>query len=166
METITEEQKNKETEPVRKDNSKKKIIIVWVAFALCVIVAVILWFVVNNSEVEYEEVKATVVSSETKQIVNRKRHSTTNLYEVKVRYDGKTYDLENAHNSYSYQSGKSVTAYLANDRMFANVEGVKTSTPVSTAYYIFLIGSFVMLIGAATYTANVCQKKKQQANEN
>lgn len=144
---------------------KRNIIILWIVFAVCVITTVVLWFVVNNDNVEYEEVKVTVVSATTEQIRNRKTGSTTTFYKVKVRYNGETYDLENPHNVYMYPEGKSVTAYLANNRLFANVEGVQTSTPIATVYFIFLFGSFIMLFVASMYTSKVCQKNKETSEE-
>ena len=138
---------------------KKKVIILWCVFVACVITTVILWFAMNNNELEYEEVKATVISSETEEIVNRKTGSKVTIYKIKVRYDDKIYDLENAHNSYMYQEGKSVTAFLSNGKLYANVEGVKTSTPIATIYFVFLFGSFAMIFVASTYTSKLFSKK-------
>jgi len=138
---------------------KKISIILWVIFVICVVAAVALWFAMNNSNPDYEEVKATVVSAETKQVVNKKTGSRTNFYEVKVRYDGEVYDLGNVHNTYMYQEGSTVKAYLSNGKLYANTEGVKTATPVATAYYVFLIGSFVMLMAASIYTSKLAQNK-------
>jgi len=76
---------------------KKKIALLWIALVVCIITTVILWFAMNKSNPEYEEVKATVVSTKTEQIVNKKTGSRTNLYKVEVRYDNETYDLENVH---------------------------------------------------------------------
>ena len=76
---------------------KKQIIILWVVFVVCLVTTVGLWFAMNNVNPEFEEVKVTVVSSETKQVVNRKTGSRTNFYEVKVRYEGEVYDLAKQH---------------------------------------------------------------------
>lgn len=138
---------------------KKRIIILWIVFAVCLVTTVVLWFAMNNSNPEYEEVKATVLSSKTEEVVNKKTGSRTTFYKVKVKYEGKEYDLENPHNVYMYPQGKSVTAYLSNDRLFANVEGVKTSTPVATVYFIFLFGSFAMLFVASIYTSKLNKKE-------
>lgn len=139
---------------------KKLGIILWIAFVVCVIATVGLWFAVNNSNPEFEEVKAIVTSSETKQVVNKKTGSRTNFYEVKVRYDGKEYDLKNPHNTYMYPEGKTVTAYLANGNLYANEEGVKTSTPVAIVYYVCLFGSFGLLMAAAMVSSKNAQNKK------
>ena len=144
---------------------KKKIIIVWSIFVICLIATISLWFLMNDANPEYEEVKAIVTSAKTEEIVNKRTGSRTTFYNIEVRYDGKTYDLENAHNTYSYPEGKTVTAYKYNDRLFANTEGVQTSTPVATVYFIFLFGSFIMLFVAPTYTSKLCQKKKETSEE-
>lgn len=140
-----------------KRNSK----LLWLAFFVCLITTILLWFCMNNSNPEYEEVTAVVLSSEKVEYVNRKTNTRTYKYEVKVRYDGKEYDLHNAHNAYSYVEGRSVKAYKANNKLYANIEGVKTSTPIATTYYVFLFGSFGLLILAPSYGAKVRQEKKK-----
>lgn len=142
---------------------KKKVIIFWVIFVVCVIATVALWFAMNNSNPEFEEVTVTVESSKTEQIVNRKTGSRTNIYKVKVRYNGETHDLHNPHNSYQYPEGKSVKAYLSNGKLYANEEGVKTSTPIATIYFVFLFGSFGMLFVALTYTGKLRSRKEKQS---
>lgn len=134
-----------------------KAVILSLLTVACIITTVVLWFQMNGQDVEFEKVNVTVVSSET--ITHRvlKGSSTKTQYEeyaVKVRYQGEVYSLENCHNSYSYREGQTVTAYLANGRLFANEEGVNTSTPVATAYFVFLILSFVMVIGVPCYLAS------------
>ncbi len=140
----------------------KKIIILWVAFVVCLVATIGLWFAMNSSNPEFEEVKATVVSAETTKVVNRKTGSSTTFYDVKVEYEGKTYDLGNAHSVYEYPKGKVVKAYLSNGKLYANEEGVKTATPIATVYYIFLFGTFGMLIFAPIQTSKICQKNKEQ----
>lgn len=131
---------------------KKKAILLWSIFAICVVVTIALWFAMKNAKPEYEEVEVEVISAVAKQVKNKKTASTYNFYEVKVEYNGLTYDLENAHDTYSYPKGKKVKAYLSNDRLFANVEGVQTSTHIATIYFIFLFGSFIMLFVASMNT--------------
>lgn len=140
---------------------KKKILAVWGIFVLCVAITVGLWFAMNKAELKYEEVEAKVLSSETKRVKNKKNGSTYDFYEVKVEYEGNTYELENVHSVASYYTGKNVKAYLSNGKLFANIEGVRTSTPVATAYFVFLFGSFGMLILAAMYTSKSNQNKNK-----
>lgn len=138
---------------------KKKILAVWGIFVLCVAITVGLWFAMNKQEVSYQEVEVKVISSETKRVKNKKNGNTYDFYEVKVEYEGKEYELGNVHSAASYYKGKKVKAYLSNEKLYANIEGVKTSTPIATIYFIFLFGSFGMLFLAAMYTGKLSQKK-------
>ncbi len=146
-------------------NDKTKIRLLWLAFVISVIGAIIFWFQMDKASLNYDEVKVTVVSSETKKVKNKQTGNTTDFYEVKVLYEGETKDLENVHNAYSYTKGKQVTAYLSNNRLFANIEGVKTSTPMAMIYYVFLFGSFILLFAAAIYTSKVKTTKINQKEE-
>ncbi len=140
--------------------TKKITIALWVACAVCAITTIILWFPFNNSNPESEEVKVKVVSAKTEQVRNKKTGSTTNFYKVEVDYNGKVYNLENVHNTYSYPEGKTVTAYLSNNRLFADKESVKIGTPIATVYYVFLIGSFVFLFAACIYSSKHPKQKQ------
>ena len=104
-----------------------------------------------------------VVSSDTSTttIKTGTSRSTVNSYEVYVSYMGKVYKLKNAHNSYSYREGSTVTAYLSGGKLYANVEGVRTSTPIAYAYFTALIGSFVMLLVTLCLWANAAQAKRR-----
>lgn len=141
---------------------KKQVLILWVSFIICLSITVGLWFVVNKSNPTYDEVKVTVLSSKTKQVKNKKNNSTYTTYEIEVDYEGKTYNLENAHNSYSYMEGRSITAYMKNNKIFANVEGVKNETPAGKAYFVFLIGSIVLFFVSLVETSKIKANKKEE----
>ena len=140
----------------------KKIAMMWIITVVCLILTVVLWFLVNKAEVSYEEVTAIVTSTSTKQVVNKKTGSRINFYEVKVMYAGKEYDLENVHGLAGYYEGKSVKALLSNNKLYANVEGIKSTSPVAIVYFVFLFGTFGMLILSATYTSKMKAKKKEE----
>lgn len=127
---------------------KKKIIMLLITLA-SLAVTVVLWFAMNKSEVKYTEVEATVVSSQT--VTKKIGSSRITVYEVEVNYKGKTYDLKNCHDSYSYYEGKKVKAYLSHGKLYANIEGIKTSTPLAIAYYVFLFATFGMILGFPIY---------------
>lgn len=137
----------------------KKTVILMIATVLCIIATVILHGVVDNSDVEYEEVEVKVISSETvyKKILGKRQMQ----YEVFVSYYGKEYELKNTHSSAPYIPGRTVTAYLSNEKLYANIEGVKTSTPVAFLYFACLIASFGMLIMTLSSFGS---KKKNLAN--
>ncbi|MDE6742970.1 MAG: penicillin-binding protein [Lachnospiraceae bacterium] len=137
-------------------STKKKANLLWCAFVVCLIATVVMWFVVDAQEIEYEEVEVRVLSAETKHHIGTRQVS----YEVMVEYNGETYKLENAYNTYQYPQGAMVKAYLANNgRLFANIAGVSTSTPLAKIYFVCLFGSFGLLFVAAIYSGKVKQEK-------
>lgn len=137
---------------------KSKVAIMWIVTAICLILTVVFWFLMNKTEVKYEEVTAIVISTSTKEVVNKKTQNRTTFYEVKVKYDGKEYELQNVHGLSGYYEGKSVKALLANDKLYANVEGIKSTSPIAIVYFVFLFGTFGMLMLSATYMSKA---KKQ-----
>lgn len=124
---------------------KKKALLMWILFVVCVIGMVGLRYLSAKEDVEYEEVTAKVISAQERVIKNRKTKSSYTSYDITVKYKGKEYALKNAHNVYQYPSGKGITAYLSRGSLYANVEGVKSSTPLFYGYFAFLVASFVML---------------------
>ncbi len=139
---------------------KNKAIIMWIITVICLILTIVFWFLMNNAEVNYEEVTAIVTDTATKEVVNKKTGSRTKFYQVKVRYEGKEYELQNVHGLSGYSEGRSVKALLANDKLYANVEGIKSTSPVAIIYFVFLFGTFGMLILSATYMSKVKTKKE------
>ena len=141
----------------------KKVWVCGLIMIICIVATVLLRGPMDNADIDYTEVKVQVVSSETKETNIKVGNSTSTMttYDVVVSYMGKDYDLKNAHNSYSYRKGATVTAYLSNGKMYANVEGVQTSTPAATAYFVALIGSFVMFLVTMCLWANVAQQKRR-----
>lgn len=141
----------------------KKVIACGIITIICIVATVLLRGPMANADVEYQEVKVTVISAEKKETTIKvgKTSSDMTTYEIVVSYMGENYDLKNAHDTYSYRQGSTVTAYLSNGKMYANVEGVQNSTPVATAYFAALIGSFVMFLITMCLWANVAQQKKR-----
>lgn len=138
--------------------------IMWIITGVCLILTVVFWFLMNHTEIQYEEVTAIVTDTSSKAVVNKKTGSRTTFYEVKVRYEGKEYDLHNVHSLSGYYKGKSVKALLSNEKLYANVEGIKSTTPTAIIYFVFLFGTFAMLILSATYTSKA-KKTKEEAVE-
>ena len=66
--------------------------------------------------------------------------------------------MQNVHGLSGYYEGKSVKALLANDKLYANVEGIKSTSPIAIVYFAFLFGTFGMLMLSATYMSKA---KKQ-----
>lgn len=138
---------------------KKKSIILWCVCAVCLIATVVLWFVVNAQKIEYEEVEVRVLSAELERYYNGVRFTYRN--KVMVDYKGETYKLENSHNL--YPQGGVIKAYLANnDRLFANIEGIKTSTLIAKVYFVCLYVCFGMLVVSASYSGYIWEKANVQ----
>lgn len=121
----------------------------------------------DNADLNYTEVKVQVVSSETKntKVKTKYSSSTVTTYEVVVSYQGKEYDLKNAHDSYSFRKGATVTAYLSGGKMYANIEGVRTSSPAAIAYFVGLFGSFGLFFAALMLLAKDSDNKKKAKQE-
>ena len=142
---------------------KNKVTLMWIITVICLILTVVFWFLMNKTEVEYEEVTATVTSTSTKEVVNKNTKNRTTFYEVKVEYNGKEYELQNVHGLAGYYEGNTVKALLSNEKLYANVEGIKSTSPVAKIYFVFLFGTFGMLMLSTTYMSKVKVKAKKQA---
>lgn len=141
---------------------KNKVVIMWIITAVCLILTIVFWFLMNKVEVKYEEVTAIVTDTSSKEVINKKTGSRTTFYEVKVMYEGKEYELQNVHGLAGYYEGRSVKALLADEKLYANVEGIKSTSPIAIVYFIFLFGTFGMLILSATYMSKMKAKKQDQ----
>ena len=140
---------------------QKKAKMIWRLFAICLIVMIVSRIAMEVQELDYEEVQVRVVSAVTKKVTNRRTYNTYNVYEVRVAYKGKVQELRNAHNTYQYTPGRNVKAYLSNGRLFANIEGVATSTPIAKIYFVCLFGSFGLLIAGLLYSGKAKQEKTE-----
>lgn len=123
---------------------KRKVMLMWILFVVCVITTLVLRYFLERQDVEFEEVTVTVVSAEKKELENRKTNTTLTINDVKVEYEGEEYALKNADDVYMYSNGKEVTAYLSNGKLYANIAGVESSTLLYYVYFAFLIASFIM----------------------
>lgn len=140
---------------------KNKVVIMWGITAICAILTVVFWFLMNKVEVQYEEVSAIVTDTSSKEVVNKNTQNRTTFYEVKVEYNGKEYELQNVHGLAGYYKGRTVKALLSNDKLYANVEGIKSTSPMAIIYFGFLFGTFGMLMVSATYMSKTKAKNKK-----
>ena len=65
-------------------DKKKKAVLMWILFVVCVIGTVGLRYLSDREEVEYEEVTATVISAEERELENRKTNTSYTSYDIKV----------------------------------------------------------------------------------
>lgn len=127
--------------------------ILWVATLVCLITTIILWVQTNKVKPDYEEIKVLVTSTNSRAITSKKR-GNIKLYDVKVNYNGSQYELKNVHNLTNYSQGRMVDAYLHDGNIYANVEGIKSTSPVAIVYFVFLFGTFIMFCISLSYTFN------------
>lgn len=141
----------------------KKVLALGILTIIFIVGTVYFRIEMDNAELDYTEVQAIVVSSETVTKTVRSRYSTSTIkeYEIVVRYEGKDYDLINAHDSYSYREGSIVKVLMANNKMYANEEGIRTTSYVGTAYFVGLIGSFILFMVTLCVWAQVAQNRKR-----
>lgn len=122
---------------------KRKIqaVISFILMVVSIIVTCILHVKVDNQDIQYEAVKVTVISAESK-----KEHSPAGgyyTYHVVVEYEGKEYDLINVKSGElsKYEALANLkpetqndnpyfdnTVYLSNGKMYSNVDGIKTDS--------------------------------------
>lgn len=140
---------------------KNKVSIMWIITATCFVLTIVFWFLMNNTKIEYKEVVAIVTNTSTREVINKKTNNRTLFYEVKVEYEGKEYELQNVHGLAGYYKGKSVRAFLSNDKLYANEEGIKSTSPIAIVYFIFLFGTFGMIMASATCMSKEKAKKKE-----
>lgn len=142
--------------------SKKLVILAGVGFVVCLVVTIIFYGRMNNQDLEYQEVQVQVVStgSRTTNIFMRYTSSSTTQYIVEVRYNGEIYDLKNVISLSGYREGSMVKAYLSNGKMYANKEGVNTSTTVAYIYFGFLFATFILFFIFICNTPRLFQKKE------
>ncbi len=101
------------------------------------------------------------------EVVNKKNQVPKQLfYDVRVKYDGKDYDLQNVHGLSGYSNGKSVKALLANGKLYANVEGIKSTSPIAITYFVFYSGTIAMVVVSATYMSKAKAKEKKKNKKN
>lgn len=138
---------------------KNKIALMWGITGLCFCLTVVFWFLMNKTEVKYETVTVVVTHTSSREVVNKNTHHRTTFYEVKVEYEGKEYELQNVHGLSGFYEGAKVKALLSNKKLYANEEGIKSTSPFAIIYFIFLFGTFGMLMASATYMTKVKNKK-------
>lgn len=158
-------------------HEKRKIQAVITLFLL---MASVLWMVLyrgkaENKPLDYEEVRVTVVSAETKRRTTGS--SRTYSYDVVVEYEGTQYDLINvksgemaryealANLSETVQQNNPYfdnTVYFSNGKMYSNIDGIKTDGKEFNWYLVGLGGTFLFGTLHLMCVADLIDKKKKQ----
>ena len=89
----------KETTINEQEKPMKKVYISGIITILCIVATVLLRILMDNTDVEYTEVQAEVVSVTAKETTIRGKYTrhTSTKYEVIVSYMGENYELQNVY---------------------------------------------------------------------
>ena len=121
----------------------------WLFLVLMLCLNVFLWFQVANSTVPYTNETLTV--TDTKTVFKPGSGFNKSEYKVFVDFKGEKTELENLRGR-RYSKGMNVNTYIYKDRVFADIEGVKTSTSLANIYFISLVVTPIVFIAALTKT--------------
>lgn len=141
----------------------KKPLFWGIATLICLICTVGLRLAMDRQTVDYVEVSVVVKNSETRYSKVGKSRMSTKV--VTVEYMGKTRKLENVHSSAAYIRGKTVKAYLSNNKLYANVEGITSTTPLAKLYFVFLFSNFGLVIIWLSLWESARKAKKLSAGQ-
>lgn len=84
-----------------------------------------------------------------------------------VEYNGKNYEVENLRTNetlkyHTYLSTKKpANAYFSNGKIYANIEGIRTTTVIGTIYFVFLFGTLILIFTTAVLVGCVVEAKKR-----
>ena len=124
---------------------------------------VVFYVLSRNQHLSYKEVQVNVIS-----VHNKNPLLKTDKDEVVVEYNGKRYKVNNLRTNevLQYQthliSQKPADAYLANGKLFANVDGIRSNTVIGTIYFIFLFGTLFLIFSTAVLIGCVVEAKKRE----
>lgn len=133
---------------------KKQAVICLILFIISLIATILFHYKVKNQDIQYEAVKATVISVE-----STRRHNN-DYVDVIVEYEGEKYELINVldgeinkyealshlnpeaqNNSPHYDN----TVYYSNGKMYSNINGIKTDNLYFIWYLVGLAGIIVFI---------------------
>ena len=141
--------------------SKKALLTVVLITGALILAAVFLRIILANITTEYTTVNAMVVRSEA--VTELVGKSAKTFYYVDVVYQGTTYEVHNLYNNYSFREGQEATVFLSDGNMYANVEGVQTSTPFAAVAITISALAFIGVI--ATITCLILYLRAEKAKK-
>ena len=103
------------------EKRKKRLIISIIIFSILLLTTIFLAIKVNNTNnLNYEKVECNVSRMEKYWIKRQQK------YKIYCMYNGDEKEIKNVKNDYyNYSKGKNVDAYLYNNKLYANYEGIK-----------------------------------------
>ncbi len=148
---------------IERKQAKQSMMLFWiclVCFLIGIVGTVILWQKMNNQNLEgIEQVQVRVVDVTKKNIrINGKNNIS---YEVTVEYEGQEYKLEDGGYSPWTLTGHTGTAYMYQDRIYANENGPASRTGVGTLYFVFLFTTMGLLIITPSVGSKAFKRRKR-----
>jgi energy-coupling factor transporter transmembrane protein EcfT len=149
---------------IRNKNIFKKLsIISGVLLGVFFVMAVVFYVLNNNEHLSYEVVEVNVISAHSANPLSK-----TDSDRVVVEYNGKNYEVENLRTNetlkyHTYISSKNpAKAYFSNGKIYANIEGIRTTTVIGTIYFVFLFGTLILIFTTAILVGCVVEAKKRE----
>lgn len=162
--------KNLETKDFYINNKKKfkKLSIVSVVLlAVFFLMTVAFYVLSHNQHLSYKVVQVNVISVDIKNPLNK-----IDKDKVVVEYNGKSYEVENLMTNetlkyHTYLSSqKPACAYFANGRIFANVDGIRSTSMIGMIYFVFLFGTLILIFTTAILIGCIVEAKKREKGIN
>ena len=149
---------------IRNKNIFKKLsIISGVLLGVFFVMAVAFYVLNNNEHLSYEVVEVNVISAHSANPLSK-----TDSDRVVVEYNGKNYEVENLRTNetlkyHTYISSKNpAKAYFSNGKIYANIEGIRSTTVIGTIYFVFFFGTLILIFTTAMLVGCVIEAKKRE----
>lgn len=149
---------------IRNKNKFKKLsIISGVLLVVFFVMAVAFYVLSNNQHLSYEVVEVNVISAHSANPLSK-----TDSDRVVVEYNGKNYEVENLRTNETLKyhtyltTKKPANTYFSNGKIYANIEGIRTTTVIGTIYFVFLFGTLILIFTTAILVGCVVEAKKRE----
>lgn len=149
---------------IRNKNKFKKLsIISGVLLGVFFVMAVAFYVLNNNEHLSYEVVEVNVISAHSANPLSK-----TDSDRVVVEYNGKNYEVENLRTNETLKyhtyltTKKTANAYFSNGKIYANIEGIRSTTVIGTIYFVFLFGTLILIFTTAVLVGCVVEAKKRE----
>lgn len=137
----------------------KKVLLTGCALVLCLLIAASLFLLAKRSGSVYQEVEATVLSSQ--QSYRRDGDARRAVSLVRVEHEGRQYDLRGPVDYQDYLPGETITAYLAGARMYADPASITPEPALVIAYFASLAAAFLAAALFLVSLALPCRKEEE-----
>lgn len=122
---------------------QKHTLIFGILLLIGIATSVFLWFQVNNQSYTLNRVNVQVVSVKEERPLGLKGGVE---YIVTVRHEGKEKKLNNVSSAYQYIIGGMTEVFESNGALYADEDGVKTSSNIALYYFGSLAVNLILLI--------------------